>query len=160
MISITDKDEVMPTKVSEYMTAKVISATADTGLREAFFLMKDEDIRHLPIIDNQGDSIGIISDRELRRPNWVDESPDIGHEYQLSDDLNVGDVMIKDVISIRTYDTLTKAINIILEHNVGAAPVLNKAGELVGMLSAIDLLQAFQDTLESQRSNKKKKSAA
>ncbi|MGF1679918.1 CBS domain-containing protein [Photobacterium minamisatsumaniensis] len=150
----------MPTKVSEYMTQKLITIQPDAGLREAFFLMKDESIRHLPVISEQGELVGIVSDRELRRPQWVDESPEIGHEYDLTDDLHIRDVMCKDIIHVRTYDTLTKAIGTILDNHVGAAPVLNKAGELVGMLSAIDLLKAFQDSLENQKSLKKKKQPA
>ncbi len=69
--------------------------------------MRDKDIRHLPVVD--GDTlVGIISDRQLRRPNWADEAPDIAHPYLLSDDLTVGDVMVKDVIVSHTYETLTK----------------------------------------------------
>ncbi|PSW16942.1 CBS domain-containing protein [Photobacterium sanctipauli] len=150
----------MPTKVSEYMTQKIITIQPDAGLREAFFLMRDESIRHLPVVNDQGKLVGIVSDRELRRPQWVDESPEIGHDYDLTDDLHIGDVMCTDVIHVRTYDTLTKAIGTILDHHIGAAPVLNKAGELVGMLSAIDLLRAFQDSLESQKASKKKKQVA
>ncbi|WP_299013802.1 CBS domain-containing protein [uncultured Photobacterium sp.] len=150
----------MPTKVSEYMTRKVITIQPESGLREAFFIMRDEAIRHLPVTNDEGELIGIVSDRELRRPGWVDESPDIGHEYDLTNDLHIGDVMIRDVIHVRTYDTLTKAVGTILDHNIGAAPVLNKTGELVGMLSSVDLLKAFQTTLESQKSIKKKKTNA
>ncbi|KLV11420.1 CBS domain-containing protein [Photobacterium ganghwense] len=147
----------MPTKVSEYMTPKVITVEPHTGLREAFFMMKDEAIRHLPVVDAQGELVGIVSDRELRRPGWVDETPEIGHEYQLTDDLLIQDVMCTDVVSVHTYDTLSRAIGTILEHQIGAAPVLNKSGELVGMLSAVDLLKAFQDSLEHQKTQKKKK---
>lgn len=147
----------MPTKVSEYMTQKVITIQPDAGVREAFFLMKDETIRHLPVVDSVGELVGIISDRELRRPGWVDESPDIGHDYHLTDDLQIQDVMCKDIIHVRTYDSLTKAIGTILNHHIGAAPVLNKAGELVGILSAVDLLKAFQASLEHQKSIKKKR---
>lgn len=149
----------MPTKVSEYMTRKVITISPETGLREAFFKMRDEGIRHLPVVDQQSQIIGIVSDRELRRPGWVDETPEIGHDYHLSDDLHVGDVMITDVIHVRTYDTLTKAVGTMLDHNIGAAPVIDKTGDLVGMLSNVDLLRAFQDSLESQKQSKKKKVA-
>ncbi|MCQ1057750.1 CBS domain-containing protein [Photobacterium sp. DNB23_23_1] len=150
----------MPTKVSEYMTRKVITISPDTGLREAFFLMRDENIRHLPVVNDEGALVGIVSDRELRRPGWVDESPEIGHEYHLTDEWHINDVMIRDIVHVRTYDTLTKAIGTVLDFQVGAAPVLDKTGQLVGMLSAIDLLKAFQDILESQKSSKKKKQLA
>jgi acetoin utilization protein AcuB len=71
----------MPPKVSSYMTRQVVSISPDMGIREAFFKMKEHSIRHLPIVDEKDNLIGIISDRELRRPNWVDEANDISHVY-------------------------------------------------------------------------------
>jgi acetoin utilization protein AcuB len=144
----------MPTKVSEYMTAKVISVKEDMGIREAFFLMRDEEIRHLPVLDDKGGLIGIVSDRELRRPNWVDESPDIAHIYDLKDDLEISDVMSRDIHFVHTYDTLSKAVKLLLKENVGAVPVLDKTENLVGMLSAVDMMRALNDLLEEQKKKK------
>ncbi|OEE59724.1 histidine kinase [Enterovibrio norvegicus FF-454] len=145
----------MPGKVSDYMTRKLITVSAEMGVREAYFLMRDSEIRHLPVTKDK-QLVGIISDRQLRRPNWADEAPDIEHPYLLSDDLTVGDVMIKDVIICRTYETLSKANQALLDHNVGALPVLDKTDELVGILSAVDLLTALQDLLKREKSLKKK----
>lgn len=144
----------MPTKVSEYMTPKVISITEETGIRAAFFLMKESRIRHLPVVDDNKQLIGIISDRELRRPNWVDEAHDISHVYHLDDDMLVRDVMIRNVHVLHTYDTLSKAVKLLLKNQIGAAPVLDKGGDLVGMMSAVDLLRSLGDILDDQKSNK------
>ena len=139
----------MPTKVSEYMSAKVVTVAPDTGIREAFFIMKEHSIRHLPVIEN-GELVGIISDRELRRPNWVDEAQDISHVYYLDDNMAVSDVMIRNVLVLHTYDTLRKAVKLLLEHNIGAAPVLDKTSNIVGMLSAVDLLRALNDIIDEE----------
>ena len=139
----------MPTKVSEYMTAKVVTVAPDTGIREAFFLMKEHSIRHLPVLEDK-QLIGVISDRELRRPNWVDEAHDIAHIYYLDDNMSVSDVMIKNVIVLHTYDTLRKAVKLLLEHNIGAAPVLDKTADVVGMLSAVDLMRALEDMIDEK----------
>ena len=135
----------MSHKVTGYMTGKVISVTSETGVRVAFFKMKEHHIRHLPVVDDDNKLIGIVSDRELRRPEWVDESLDIAHTYYLDDEMTVGDVMIRNVHVIHTHDTLRKAVKLLLENNIGAAPVLDKTGALVGMLSAVDLLRALND---------------
>jgi acetoin utilization protein AcuB len=141
----------MPAKVTDYMTQKVVSVTADTGIREAFFKMKEHHIRHLPIVDDDNKLIGIVSDRELRRPDWVDESLDIAHFYKLDDNLSVGDVMITQVHVAHTYDTLRKAVSLLLDNNIGAAPVLDKTGALVGMLSAVDLMRALHDMTSAKK---------
>ncbi len=141
----------MPTRVSEYMTSKLITVQPELGVREAFFVMRDEGIRHLPVIDSEGQLVGIVSDRELRRPDWVDEDRDITHIYDLNDDLEVADIMVRKVFSLHTYDSLSKAVKLFLEQRVGAVPVLDKTESIVGMLSAIDLLQAFDDRLDAER---------
>lgn len=147
----------MAIKVSKYMSKQVVSIQQDMGIREAFFLMKEHSIRHLPIVDSSKQLIGIISDRELRRPNWVDEAQDITHVYILDNSMSVCDVMITNVHTLHTYDTLNKAVNLLLEEGIGAAPVLDKTGTLVGMLSSIDLLRALSDMIKEQKKAKKKK---
>ena len=141
----------MPVKVTDYMTRKVISITPEHGIREAFFIMKEHSIRHLPVLDAEQELIGIISDRELRRPNWVDEAHDIAHVYILDDAMQVSDVMIRNVHVLHTYDTLLKATRLLLEKQIGAVPVLDKNDRVAGMLSAVDLLRAFSDSLAEQR---------
>jgi acetoin utilization protein AcuB len=141
----------MAKKVTAYMTRKVISISPDTGIREAFFKMKEHHIRHLPVVDKDNKLIGIVSDRELRRPEWVDESMDIAHVYYLDDEMSIKDVMIKNIYVVHTYDTLNKAIKLLLNNDIGAAPVLDKTGALVGMLSAVDLLRALHDMIEDEK---------
>ena len=147
----------MAIKVSKYMTRQIVSISPDIGVRKAFFLMKENSIRHLPIVDESKKLIGIISDRELRRPNWVDEAHDISHVYYLDNSMHVQDVMIENVHVLHTYDTLSKAVALLLDQNIGAAPILDKTESLVGMLSAIDLLKALADMIDVEKSGKKKK---
>lgn len=133
------------------MSTRVISIPPTMGIREAFFKMKEHSIRHLPIVDENNILVGIISDRELRRPNWVDEAQDIAHVYYLDNSMLVNDVMITNVHVVHTYDTLNKAVSILLDNHIGAAPVLDKTENLVGILSAIDLLRALKDSIDLQR---------
>jgi acetoin utilization protein AcuB len=144
----------MKIKVSNYMSPRVLSIPPTMGIREAFFKMKESAIRHLPIVDENNTLIGIISDRELRRPNWVDEAQDISHVYYLDNSMLVSDVMITNVHVVHTYDTLSKAVSLLLDNHIGAAPVLDKTGTLVGMLSSIDLLRALKDSIDQQRKAK------
>ena len=141
----------MKIKVSNYMSTRVVSVPPTMGIREAFFKMKENSIRHLPIVDENNVLLGIISDRELRRPNWVDEAKDIAHVYYLDNAMLVSDVMITNVHVVHTYDTLNKAVAILLDNHIGAAPVLDKTGNLVGMLSAIDLLRALKNAIDQER---------
>ncbi|UCE75658.1 MAG: CBS domain-containing protein [Gammaproteobacteria bacterium] len=140
----------MPAKVTDYMATKVISIAPDTGVRDAFFTMREHGIRHLPVVGEDGKLEGIVSDRELRRPDWVDEARDLAHVYYLDDDMLVRDVMIRHVHLVHTYDTLRKAARVLVDHHVGAVPVLDKTESLVGMLSAVDLLRALTDMIDQR----------
>jgi acetoin utilization protein AcuB len=140
----------MPDKVTDYMASKVISIAPDTGVRDAFFTMREQGIRHLPVVGEDGKLVGIVSDRELRRPDWVDEARDLAHVYYLDDDMLVRDVMIRQVHVVHTYDTLRKAARVLVDHHVGAVPVLDKTENLVGMLSAVDLLRALSDMIDQR----------
>ncbi|MCW8876521.1 MAG: CBS domain-containing protein [Kangiellaceae bacterium] len=145
----------MTLKVSDFMTDKVQTAHSEDGIRETFFRMRELAIRHMPVVDDSNKLVGIISDRDLRRPEWVDEAPDLSHMYQLDDDIQVRDLMSKNVIVAHTYESIAKSAKVILKHRYGALPVLNKVGDLVGILSSFDLLKALDSILDEQKRTKK-----
>ncbi|TNF97668.1 MAG: CBS domain-containing protein [Gammaproteobacteria bacterium] len=144
-------------KITHYMSKKVITAGKRDGIRTTFFRMKRENIRHMPVLDEDNNLVGIISDRDLRRPDWIDEAPDLSHMYHLEDHLSVQDLMTSNPIVVHTYDKIRKANRLFIEHGFGALPVLDKDSNLVGILSAMDLLNALDDMLNSKHEEKKSK---
>ena len=126
-------------RVSEHMTRKVVTATPDDGVRETFFRMRESGVRHLPVLDGAR-LVGMLSDRDLRRPDWVDEAPDLSYPYELDDHLSVGDLMTRHPICIHGYERVSKAARIMAEQGFGALPVLDKGGHLVGILTKADLV--------------------
>lgn len=139
----------MNMRVSEFMTRKVLTAAPDDGIREVFFRMREHGIRHVPVLDG-AQLVGMISDRDLRRPDWVDEAPDLSYEYHLEDNMSVGDLMSRNPISVHTYDDLATACQQIVKHGFGALPVLDKGNHLVGVISKADLVRAFARLLETR----------
>lgn len=137
-------------KVSKYMTTKLITASPDMSVKDAFLIMQSHRVRHLPVVE-ENTLVGIISDRDLRRPKWVDAMDDWTAYYQISDDVSVRDVMTKNPEVARTYDRIHKAVKILLEQRYGALPVVDKKGELCGILSAHDLLGALESLLDASR---------
>ena len=143
-------------KVSKYMTQKLITATPEMSVKQAFLTMRSHRVRHLPVVD--GDRlVGIISDRDLRRPRWAEKIDDWTAYYQVSDDITVKDVMTKHPEVVHTYDNILKAVGIFRERRYGALPVLDKEGTLVGILSAQDLLLALEELLTQAKTEKARK---
>ena len=133
-------------KVSKYMTQKLITATPEMSVMQAFLLMRSHSVRHIPVVEAQG-LVGIISDRDLRRPRWAENLDDWTTYYQIDDTHSVADVMTRNPETVRASDAVLKAVRIFRERRYGALPVLNKDGDLVGILSAQDLLGAFEEYL-------------
>lgn len=133
--------------VSRYMTQKLVTARPEDGVRQTFFRMREKSIRHMPVVDASGALVGFITDRDLRRPDWVDEAVDVAHVYQLDDSLQVQDLMTTHVIAVHAADNISKAATILRERRWGALPVVNKNDELIGIISAVDLLGALVDVL-------------
>jgi len=132
--------------VSKYMTQKLITATPEMSVKQAFLLMRTHRVRHIPVVEGEA-LVGIISDRDLRRPRWADHLDDWTAYYQINDSHTVADVMTRTPETVRTSDDVLKAVRIFREHRYGALPVLNKEGDLVGILSAQDLLGALEEFL-------------
>lgn len=139
-------------RVSDYMIRKVITAKPGDGVRETFFRMREAGIRHLPVLDG-AQLVGMLSDRDLRRPDWVDEAPDLSYDYQLDDSLSVSDLMSHHPVSVHTYDDLARACELINQHGFGALPVLDKGNHLVGIISKADLVRAFGRFLMSHNAH-------
>jgi acetoin utilization protein AcuB len=136
--------------VSQFMTSKLVTARPHDGVRSVFFKMRQARIRHIPVVTGGGQLVGWISDRDLRRPDWADPSEDLAHAYQLDDHLEARDVMNPNPVVVRAGDPITRAVDILEERHFGALPVLDKRDDLVGVLSAHDLLGALKTLLAAQ----------
>ena len=133
--------------VGEWMTPNPKTISSNLSVRSAFFTMRSEGIRHLIVVDN-GHVQGIVTDRDLRRPDITDE-PDGWHDYyRLDEEYEVRHVMTTDVIHVTPGDSLEKATRIFTTRRFGAVPVVDRNGELIGILSTHDLLRALEDALE------------
>ena len=133
-------------KVSRYMTQKLITATPEMTVKQAFLLMRTHRVRHIPVVEGE-ELAGIISDRDLRRPRWAEQLDDWTAYYQVDDNHLVSDIMTRNPETVRASDDIRKAVAILRDRRYGALPVLNKDGELVGILSAQDLLGALDELL-------------
>ena len=141
-------------KVSQYMTANPVTVAPEMGARSTFFMMLSNGIRHLPVVQDRK-LVGFISDRDLRRPNWVDEAGDISYPYALNDEMQVRDLMSDKVTTLKAGDHIGKAVRIFERHRYGAIPVLDKRGDLIGVLSVYDLLEPMGELIEEAKKNKR-----
>ncbi len=132
-------------KVCNYMSGEVITANLNDGLRQTFYRMRERDIRHMPVLDDEGGLAGIISDRDLRRPDWVDDEENVAHYYLLDNAHLVKDTMTPGPVKIQQDASIVAAAEIFVEYRYGALPVVDAKGRLVGMLSLLDVIRAYHE---------------
>ena len=132
--------------VKNWMTTDVVSVGPDTSLLKVGKLMKDHHIRRIPVVDEKGQVIGIISDRDVR-----DASPskattlDMYEMHYLLAELKAKNIMTAKPITVKPTDTVEQAALIMLDNKVGGLPVVDDAGKLVGIISDHDVFKAMVD---------------
>ena len=134
--------------VSELMTPDPVTVTPQASLADVWDLMRDLAIRHVPVLE-RGALVGMVSDRDIARLDLTAVLT-LDGAAALRDELArpVIRVMSADVISVETETELADAIALLIEHKVGALPVVRPdTRELVGILSYIDVLRAYQGSL-------------
>ncbi|ADK86099.1 putative signal transduction protein with CBS domains [Desulfarculus baarsii DSM 2075] len=127
--------------VKEWMTHDPLTVTPDTSVMRASQMMKENTIRRLPVTDDQGRLVGIITETDLK-----DASPskattlDVHELYYLLAELKVKDIMTREVITIGVGETVEKAAVKMLEHRITGLPVMD-GGKLVGVISQGDVFR-------------------
>lgn len=133
--------------VEKYMSAEVVTANLRDGLHQTLTRMRERSIRHMPVLGEGGALAGIISERDLLRPAFVDDGIDTVSSFTLDNAHTVAQAMTPDPTTISTDTAIGDVVKMFIERKYGALPVLNTDGHLVGILSQVDLLRAFADTL-------------
>lgn len=98
-------------------------------LREAAEVLQSMDFRHLPVVNDEQEVVGILSDRDLRG---------------LATDAleaRISTLMSSDVLSVEEEDDVEDVVELMLENKVGAIPVVDGDGALVGIISYVDVLR-------------------
>ena len=129
--------------VKDWMTTEPITVTPDTSVMKASQIMKENNVRRLPVIGEQGAVVGIVSDRDLKEASPSKATTlDVHELYYLLSELKVKDIMSRKVIVIKPDDTVEKAAVIMLEHKVTGLPVV-EGGRLLGILSQGDVFRVL-----------------
>ena len=132
--------------VNEYMTNKVVSANLRDGLHQTFHRMMENNVRHMPVIGEKGELVGIISERDIRRPDFVGNERNTAHYYVLDNNVKVQEAMSSTPATVSSGDSMQAALGLFINNKYGALPVVDD-GKLVGILSSVDMLRAFRDSI-------------
>ncbi|MCL4504280.1 MAG: CBS and ACT domain-containing protein [Deltaproteobacteria bacterium] len=129
--------------VQDYMSKDLITIDEDASIMRASKLMKQNNIRHLPVL-RKGRLVGIVTDRELKEAAPSKATLlDIHEMYHLLDQVAVKGLMPKKLYTIGPEATVEKAAAIMLSRNISALPVVDEKGGLIGIIAKGDIFRAF-----------------
>lgn len=115
----------------DIMTTKVVTIRATATVRDALRTLDEMDVRHLPVVDDRKELVGMLSDRDLlrlRRSHDAMQGP-------------VSEVMSADVQAVTPATDVTEIIDIMSENRIGAVPVLDADSHVAGIVSYVDVLR-------------------
>jgi CBS domain-containing protein len=145
-------------RVVDVLSKNVVTTAADDTLQTALELMAENHLTALPVIDSQGRCAGILSASDIveMTRNISEEMRDLGRgdeaSYQwLQDNLaehdmarrTVDEFMTDNVATVTADRLLSDAASEMLRRRVHRFPVVDKKGQLLGIISTMDILTAF-----------------
>jgi len=135
-------------RVRERMTPHPITTTVDTPVIEATQLIEDNHFRRLAVMDDKGNLVGIITDRDLQKALPSSATSLSAHEINyILMKTKVGDIMPKKkLITIDADELLEEAALLMRNHKIGAIPVTSN-GKLVGIITETNIFDAFIDIM-------------
>lgn len=124
-------------KVQEIMTADVHFCHSADNLAQAAAHLWDNDCGILPVKDESGKVVGMISDRDICIATVT--------KNRLASEITVGEVSgNQEVYACAPDDDVQEALKLMQEHQVRRVPVIDEAGELRGILSINDVILAAE----------------
>ena len=130
--------------VYERMTRHPITVSPDTTVADALQLMRENNVRRLPVIDKKSNKLaGIVTEKELlyASPSPV-TSLSIHEIHYLMAKLTVDEVMTTELITVAEDTAIEEAALLMVDNRVGALPVM-RGQQLVGIITETDLFKTF-----------------
>ena len=133
--------------VGERMSQPVITIHPDVPIQEALVLMTKEGFRRLPIVDKQGQLIGIVTNLDLLHASPSDAtSLSVWELNYLISKVTVKEIMTKDVITTSKDTPIEEAARIMADYKIGGLPVIEDR-VVVGIITETDLFKIFLELL-------------
>ncbi len=131
------------------MTEEVTTVGPEDTMATAYDLMDERHIRHLPVVDDDQQLVGILSSQDLVKATVAETSDmPLSQKRQLLESMSVEEVMNTAPETVEPTTDLKEAGETLLEFKVGCVPVVD-GDRLVGILTESDFVRWFVDSAPS-----------
>lgn len=144
-------------KAKDIMNRNVITVHQDMTVDEVVKILLDHRISGVPVLDETGKVIGIVSETDLiyREKNlhipsfisilqgivFLESTKDLEQQVKKMAAYKVKDVMTKNVITVSEKADLNRVVDIIIDQKVNRVPVTDHEGKLLGIITRSDILK-------------------
>ena len=133
--------------VRERMSTQPVTIPADVTITKALQVMRQNEVRRLPVLDEEGNLVGIVSEKDLL---YASPSPatslSIYEMHYLLSRLRVTELMTTEPITVSPDTPLEEAARIMADNKIGGLPVMED-GRLVGIITETDIFKVFLEML-------------
>ncbi|MDA8020700.1 MAG: CBS domain-containing protein [Thermoanaerobaculia bacterium] len=128
-------------KVRDLMSSTVFASKPDDSVADLRDLMYEHDVRHIPVVDGEGDLVGLVSQRDLLRNSLVEQA-DMPRfiEDEVLNRLRVAELMTTVVEAVEPESDIRSAADLMIEYKYGCLPVVD-GSRLVGILTESDFVR-------------------
>lgn len=118
--------------VGRTMSTKLVTVAPGASVEEVRALLRRHGVRRIPVVEN-GQLQGIVTEGDLR----------LAEGRADKEKTTVADVMTESVITVDPTTTVERAAMLMADNKIGALPVVSTEGELVGIITESDVLNAL-----------------
>jgi len=140
--------------VGERMAHPVITANPDWSIANALDTMRQKDIHRLPVVDEQGNLGGIVSESDLLRASPSSEANlSVLEKTYIFNKLTVASVMTRKVETVNMDAPIEEAARVMVDNKIGGLPVVQGDQlKVVGIITETDVFKLFLDLLGARES--------
>jgi acetoin utilization protein AcuB len=133
--------------VAKRMMRNPVFVDENDSMKKAMDLLKDREIRHLPVLKDGEKLVGIVTERDIKQASPSPATAlEIREIYYLLDKVKVKQIITRRPYTISSTAPIEEAALIMREKRIGCLPVVEE-GRLVGILTETDILDAFIESM-------------
>lgn len=127
--------------VRNHMSTPAVTVASDADYKAALKLMQENALHHLPVVDADGNLVGMAAERDLL----------LAAAHYLQSAVEVGDIMHRGVVTVTSEMSVAEAAALMVEKRIGGLPVVDKGEGLIGIITETDMFRALVKSLDEAR---------
>lgn len=136
-------------RVRDLMTDDIFTVRQDDSLVKLRDLMEEKHIRHVPVVDEDGQLAGLVSERDLlRRASVMDADLPLSVQEDVLTAVQVSEIMTRDIETVEADEDAAVAAQAMLDNKYGCLPVTD-GSTLSGILTEADFVRYVAAARES-----------